>query len=179
MTPYATDIFQTGATEYRPRAILCIFDVSVRPRSEIVRGAFVAGKVLAFVKQRKRLEIQSFKSGFCRSQMYSTGRSMQRSLILFYRTGETTCLTRDCHRALFAFLSSASRLLILSTSRVSPRAGKPKAKRNRLSLTVLEIFHFIRLKLHPKPIDRLISNHSAEEDLGYGPAKGLVEADLE
>ena len=140
MTPYATDIFQTGATEYRPRAIFCIYDACVRPRSKIVRGAFVAGKVLAFVKQRNWLEIQSFKSGFGRSQMYPIGRSMQRSLILFYRTGETICLMRDCHRALFAFLSSASRLLISSTSHVSPRAGYPRSSATGSRLPFLRSF---------------------------------------
>lgn len=86
ITPYATDIFHTGATEYRPPAMFCIFNGCVPSGSKIFRGAFVAGKILAFVQARRWLENQPSKSGSSKGRMYSYGRNMQRGLILFHRT---------------------------------------------------------------------------------------------
>lgn len=120
MTPHATDVFYTGATEHRPPAMFCVFNACVPSRSKIVRGVFVAGKMLAFVKERRCLGNQSFKSGSSNDREYSYGSSAVSCG--FTKPGETICLPGDCHRVLFACLSSASRLLISSTSRISARA---------------------------------------------------------
>ena len=48
----------------------------------------------------------------------------------------------------------------------------------RYSLTLLLRFHFIGLKLHPKPIDGLISTHSSKEYLGDWSSKAFIKPNL-